>query len=316
MKEGKLLYLRPDALLTHPKNLRRFYPKDQVREMAESIKSANGVYEPLLIVLNGKPGRYFVVDGNIRLAGGRLLGKDCPPLECKVMRQNEAEQLLTMIVTAKFRYDPDPISEALHYRRLIDEEGYSPSKIAQATGIAVTTIDNRLKLLTLEPEIQELIGNRKLPADRRATNAFLSVPDTHARVKLAQRLANDGVTIKAIVTACERLATRLKEKSGRPTLSVKTGSPPALAIGAQGKTVSSKETVKWDHVRDAVKAVCKECDIRLSLLKSAAPEPAWSLIAHAAEETCGGCNVRDIKGACNQCPAVDIIRRLACSKES
>lgn len=164
MTMGRLLYLYPDALLTHPKNLRRFYPENYVREMAESIKNAKGVYEPLLIVPNGKPGKYFVVDGNIRLAGGRLLGKDCPPLECKVMRQNEAEQLLTMIITAKFRYDPDPISEALHYKRLIDEEGYSPSKIARATGIAVTTVDNRLKLLTLEPEIQELIGNFKLPA--------------------------------------------------------------------------------------------------------------------------------------------------------
>lgn len=51
--KGKLLYLSPDNLLIHPKNLRRFYPEDQVREMAGSIRSGKGVLQAMLIVPNG-----------------------------------------------------------------------------------------------------------------------------------------------------------------------------------------------------------------------------------------------------------------------
>lgn len=302
---NKLLYLLPDALLTHPKNLRRFYPDEQVRAMAESIRAAKGVWQAMQIVPNGTKGKYLVVDGNIRLAGGRLLGKDCPPLKCEPISASEAEQLLTMLITAKFRYDVDPVSEALHYKRLKDEEGYTVPQISRETGIHATSIYNRLEILKLDPEIQELIGKHNLPADLSAVRAFLSVPNPTARIKLAQRLARDGVTIKSIAAACEKLNAHLEWKGGDNS----KGSPSLVLGKKRGKVVPLKTPVKWKQVRKAAAAMCENCDIRLSVLESAS-EPAWSLIVHAAEETCQSCNIRAVRGSCLQCPGVDIIHRL------
>lgn len=311
MEKGRqtgYIHLSPDNLMTHPKNLRRFYPEEQVREMAESIRQAKGVYQALLIVPNGRAEKYFVVDGNIRLAGARALGRECPPLKCEVIDAGKAEQLLAMVVTSQFRYDPDPISEALHYRRLIDEEGYTQMRIAQATGVSSPRIAARLKLLKLDPEIQELVAHGKLPKDERVAEAFLSIGNVKARVKLAQRLGETGASVNAILSSCERLATRLRE-TGSLDFSGKT---PSLALGQQkasGKTMQPETRVKIPAVRKAAKAMCGTCDAKAHSPVSV-PEPAWSLVSHSAEETCGHCNLKEIKGCCGECPAVDLIRRL------
>lgn len=315
---GKLLYLSPENLITHPKNLRRFYPDSQVREMAESIKASKGVYQAMLIVPNGKAGRYFVVDGNMRLAGARILGNDCPKLKCELVDQTTAEQLLAMASTAKFRYDPDPVSEALHYKRIMDEEGYTVSQLARLIGIATTTIYIQMKLLELDKEIQALIAARKLPRDNRVVEALLSIADAKARVKLAERLAAMNAGIKAIVIACERLRDQMQNPAtlqtvGPPDKSAgKKAAPesPSItrAVGRSGKVVAPEQNVKIREIRKQARVVCEACDIRETSLKSA--EPAWSLLSHAADETCNVCDVRQVRNACGECPAVDLLRRL------
>lgn len=312
------MFLSPDNLVTHPKNLRRFYPEDQVREIAESIKASKGVYQAMLIVPNGKAGRFFVVDGNMRLAGARILGKACPLLKCELVDQTTAEQFLTMAATAKFRYDPDPISEALHYKRLMEEEGYKIPQLARAIGVAATTIYIQMKLLELDKEIQNLIAARKLPRDNRVVEALLSVSDARARVKLAERLASMNAGIKAIVAACERLRDDMghrKTAIGAPAPRVHGNKPAAGApavVRAEGRTFGRKmaadQKVKIKEIRKQARIICEACDIRETSVKSS--EPAWSLISHAADETCTVCSVREMKNACAECPVVDFLRRL------
>jgi len=306
MKQKGIVYLSPDNLLTHPKNLRRFYPENQVREMAQSIRARKGVTQAMQIVPNGAKGKFFVVDGNMRLAGARALGKDCPPLKCEVVNESEADQLLTMLVTAKFRYEPDPISEALHYKRLMEEEKYSIEAISKASGVGVFTIERRLKLLELDQEIQELIAKKELPADIQVTNSLLSIPNGKARVKMAQRLAKDGLSIKAIVASCDKLAARMQETAQRDQ---DGGGAFPFAIKKTGRKPAPESKVPVSNIRQAAKEMCKACLARESSLKKA-PEPAWAIVQRAADCTCGRCNIRDVDGACKSCPAVELIKRL------
>lgn len=304
---NKLLYLSPDVLLIHPKNLRRFYPVDQVREMADSMiariqRGIHPIIHPLCIVPNRKAGKYFVVDGNMRLHGARLLGKECPPLKCELISSGEAEQLLDMVVTVKMRFAPDAISEALHYKRLIDEEEYSIRKIAKTTGINIETVRRSLKLLDLDKEIQELIARGVLPQDIRAVNALLSISDVRIRIKLAERAAYDGMTVKAIIAACERCVFQLQKTSKKSD----TALPATIGQRNFVKDVPATKKFKASQIRQAAKSVCDKCEIK----SESTAEPAWSLIVHAANETCKTCNIRSVRSACNQCPGVEILRRL------
>lgn len=191
---GWLFFCPPDGLRIHPDNMRRFYPPEQVREMANSIKANGGVLQALLVIPDPDwAGGYLVVDGNMRLMGARELGADCPPLKCEVIEADRARQLLIMATTSAVHYPKDPISEALHYKRLIGE-GFTRRDIARQMGVVESTIVSRLKLLELDEPIQRFVANGKLPKDQLLTDALLTIPDGKVRVTLAERLAADPKT--------------------------------------------------------------------------------------------------------------------------
>ncbi len=209
---GTYLYLPHTRLRLHPKNIRQFIPPEDAQKMAESIRAGGGVLQALLVVTDPeRAGSYLVVDGNLRLAGGRVLGRDCPALKCEVISAGEAEQLLIMATTSHHHYPKRPVDEALHYARLRDEEGYSVRQIARLTGINEANLHSRLKLLELEPEVQELVNQGKLTKDVRVTTALLNIPDKQARIQLAQTIAakKKRITINAILATANQVAKDL-----------------------------------------------------------------------------------------------------------
>lgn len=293
------LLLKPGQLLTHPRNMRRFYPSDQVREMANSIAAGKGVLEPLIITKD-KGDKWIVVDGNMRLAGARLLGNQCPPLECKIVDQTEADQLVAMVIANQVRYSIDPVSEALHYKALSDE-GLTVREISKRTGVYEIKIHNRKILAELDEPIQKLIIEEKLPADPRVARALLSLTPA-VRVKLATRLAqNPNIKISTILVACERLsADRLPTKKlKRPAVE--------LSGALKGGSTDIKE------IRSAAQKVCHSCNQYEGQLRQG-QEPAWSMVVHAADDTCGGCSLRDMQKICGSCPAVELLRKVVAAK--
>jgi ParB/RepB/Spo0J family partition protein len=301
--------------------MRRFYPDAQAREMADSIRAVSGVIQPLIITPDGEKGShdahlYYVVDGNLRLAGARLLVDDCPDLMCRVVHATEAEQML-MMVTTTVRYDVDPISEAMHYRALL-REGYEIEQIAQATGRAAWVISSRLRLLELDEDIQRHIAAGRLPRDHRVVTALNSIRDREARLRLANKFAEDGVSIRAIEATCKKAADSLNpgvtRRRGRPkTADEQSTATPMLSEAqhrAKLRIPDSDKTAGWQAVREVARATCSVCDVKLNDLHGRCPEPAWALITHSAGQVCESCNLADVAGACNQCPAVDLLKRL------
>ncbi len=313
----ELLTLKPDHLKTHPRNMRRFYPDAQVREMADSIKASNGVVQPMIVTNNGAAGYYYVIDGNLRLAAARSLGQDCPDLVCRLTHGSDAEQMLMMVATT-VRFDVDPISEALHYRALLREK-YDIEQIAEATGKSVVTISNRLRLLELDDDIQQLVAAGKLPRDPHVVSALNSVKDRDIRIKLARKFAEDGASYRAINSVCQKMVERLgaaetrRQRTGRPAAGHNAPGVP-MQSHAEGRAhlhvPGSNVVAEWGVIRTAARAMCDACSAKETELHDLVEEPAWVLITHSAAETCQACNVRDAAGVCNQCPGVDLLQRL------
>lgn len=299
MRTKEIILLKPNQLTMHPRNMRRFYPADQVREMADSILASEGVLEPL-IVTKDKSGKYQVVDGNMRLAGARLLQDKCPPLECKVVDQTAAEQQLAMVIANQVRYDVDPVSEGLHYKALQDE-GLTIREISKRTGVYEVRINNRIILARLEQPIQQFIIDGKLPCSHLVAAELLKLP-AKTRIRLATRAANNpNIKIKTIIKACLNLsagATRKKLK--RPAVQL-------AGIEGQEGNVTAKE------LRLAAARACKTCNqFDADLMHGRAP--AWAIVAHAADDTCSSCDLRDMQKICGCCPAVELLRKLKAAK--
>jgi ParB/RepB/Spo0J family partition protein len=297
MHTKEILLLKPGQLLTHPRNMRKFYPEDQVREMADSIRANSGVIEPL-IVTKGKDGKYLVVDGNMRLAGARLLGADCPALECKVMKLAEIGQLTAMVSANQVRYNVDPVSESLHYKALQDQ-GLTVREISKRTGVYEARIINRAILARLEEPIQKMIVNGKFPSSHLVAGALLKLTPA-VRLRLVKKIAaNPNTKCETIITACEKLAAGKTEKLKRPAVQL-------------SKIEDLAGTLRMKDLRQAAAKACQVCN-QLELVPGQAP--AWSMVAHAADDTCASCNLKDMRTICEGCPAVELLRKLKAAKE-
>jgi len=313
MSENVLLSV--EQLSPHPDNPRRFYRPEEIEALATSILEMGGVEQALLVVPDGRlpEGRehYLVIDGNYRLVAAQSLDGKAPRLKCEVRRElSRRSILLTMARTSVLWFAKDPISEGQHYRRLIGEEGMTRGALSRQLGHSDAYVAGRLRLLELDPEIQELVATGQLTKDPRIVDALLSVADSRARVALAQELGKRKATLKTCIAACDRLRDlqAVSAKDRRIQSARREGRPQAVAIaeGAIG-TLPAKPAAT---VREAARAACQACDIREENLPSVA-EPAWEIVTHAAGETCGACSLAEVRGACAGCPLPEMLMRMA-----
>lgn len=215
---NEYLYLPVDCLDFHPDNIRRDYPEKDVAKMAASIRARGGVEQALLVTpIPDTADRYYVVDGNMRLAGARRLGDNAPPLKCDVRSGlSPVQQHIIMLTTTTFHFNKNAIDEALAYKKILDETGWSVRKLSKQTGITEASIHNRLILLQLDEPIRQLIANGKLSKDPRVVRALLKIPDPAQRIALAERLVANRSNIDVIVRSAQRVAELAKNTAPDP----------------------------------------------------------------------------------------------------
>jgi len=242
-------------LRIHPKNIRLYYPPADVAEMAASIAAVGGVIESLLIVPTGQrePATgeeslptYYVVDGNMRLTAARTI-PNCPPLKCEQLSSNQAEQLLVMAATSHFHYPKDAISKARHYRRLIEDEGLTPTQIAELTGLSSSSIYNAINLLELTTErAQTLIGEGKLAGDIALHRLIARIPDAAKRAELIERFAARGMSANSAIKSTRFIIKqyeRLSKLAAEPAAPAESQQPEAVAhLNGGSATTNGKTT--------------------------------------------------------------------------
>jgi len=108
------------------------------------------------------------------------------------------------------REDLNAMEAARAFERLMDEFQLTQEAVAERTGKDRATVANAVRLLKLEPLIQEWIEEGKLTAGH--GRALLAVSEPQLRVRYAQRAARGGLTVRQI----ERLASRRSRGSKVP----------------------------------------------------------------------------------------------------
>jgi hypothetical protein len=287
---SELLYLSHNQLKIHPKNIRIYYPPKEVEAMARSLLATGrggraGNVQALLVVRieDEHPSEvaqefYYVIDGNLRLTAGRTLGESCPPFKCEPIAAGQAEQLL-MMTTTGVHFPKDPISEGRHYRRLVEEEGFTIKAIADETGLSVSTIGSRLACLGLDEEIQEIMMRKELPADVRLVRALLSIPDPASRVATARYYVGRDVAIGTMIHRIRNVALRAHQVNGS---------------GAQYREKLEKAQRAYQ-----ARAEARAANGSGYGLDEEAARLIWRL---AGEFLCEGCKLSGLSAECYLCP--------------
>jgi ParB family transcriptional regulator, chromosome partitioning protein len=194
-----------DLIDPSPYQPRTRFREEALAELTRSIQ-ASGIIQPLIVRAVGT--RFQLIAGERRWRAAQRAGLT---RVSAIVRHVPDELAVEMTLVENIqREDLNAIEAARAFERLLDEFQLTQEAVAERTGKDRATIANSIRLLKLEPKVQEWIEEGKLSAGH--GRALLSVPDSALRMRYAQRAARGGLTVRQI----ERLAAR-RAKSGAPT---------------------------------------------------------------------------------------------------
>jgi len=186
-----------DLVEPSPYQPRTRFREEALDELARSIQ-ASGIIQPIVVRPVGR--RFQLIAGERRWRAAQRAGLQ---KVAAIVRQVADELALEMTLVENIqREDLNAIEAARAFERLMDEFQLTQEAVAERTGKDRTTVANAIRLLKLEPTIQDWIEEGKLSAGH--GRALLAVVDPQLRMRYAQRASRGGLTVRQI----ERLASR------------------------------------------------------------------------------------------------------------
>lgn len=146
--------IRVADLKTNRGNVREHL--DGIDDLAASIR-ANGILQPLIV--NDLAGELIVTDGHRRLEAARRA--QVPVVPCLVTTDADERTVVTTMLAAAMHKELRPIEQGRAFARLRGE-GMTLSDIARSTGYSQALISNRLLLLELPDEAQDMVDDDTL----------------------------------------------------------------------------------------------------------------------------------------------------------
>jgi ParB family transcriptional regulator, chromosome partitioning protein len=248
----KLTEVHLDLIDPNPEQPRRVFDEDALTELSASLRQ-HGLLQPVEVVKEG--GRYVLNHGERRVRAARLAGWEKITAVVLINENATGDRRERALVENLVREDMTPIEEGEAYQKMIDA-GVSRQAIARRLNISLARVAKCLDLLELEPGIQAMVAAGRLPSDHRVTRALLSIDDSAARVTLAGKVAESGLTIKGMLKAVETYhnLTGTQRKVVK-TYSTAPGQPKRSYAThlVYGDTKAAPETEK------AALASCKRC---------------------------------------------------------
>lgn len=200
LKRRPTLHQIPIDLLQRGKyQPRQHFDPEKLRELADSIKSTGGLLQPI-VVRPISPSQYEIVAGERRWRAAQLAG--LADVSCLVCAYTDEQALQASIVENISRADLNPIEEAQAYQRLIDEFQYLHEEVAASVGKSRTAITNSLRLLKLDPRVQQLLVTGQLSEGH---GKILAGLERHHQVDLAERGIQKGWNVRKMEMEAKKL---------------------------------------------------------------------------------------------------------------
>jgi ParB family chromosome partitioning protein len=181
----------------NPDQPRRDFAKEELDELAASIRE-HGIIQPLIVRADpGRGGEYQIVAGERRWRAAQIAGlHDVPVL---IRELNDTEVIEVAIIENIQRANLNAVEEAQAYRQLMDRFGHTQEKLAEGLGKSRSHIANLLRLLTLPDDVQALLREGKLTAGHARALVTADAPGD-----LARKIVSGGLSVRQ----AEKLAKR------------------------------------------------------------------------------------------------------------
>ncbi len=193
-----------------------------LEDLAKSIK-VQGVIQPIVVRALSKD-KYEIIAGERRWRAAQLAGLDKVPAVVRNI-PDEAAIAVALIENIQ-RENLNPIEEAMALQRLATEFKLTHEQAADSVGRSRAAVTNLLRLLTLNPNVRELLEDGTL--DMGHGRALLAL-EGNTQSQAAREVVKNGLSVRET----EQLVRRLLDK--KPAKKKKTGGVDADTRALQEK---------------------------------------------------------------------------------
>lgn len=189
-----------DQIRPNPYQPRIEMDEEALAELADSIRT-HGVLEPIIVRPSGDG--YELVVGERRWRAAQQAGKSEIPAVVRDMTDQEAA--VVALVENLQREDLNPIEEAKAFKRLLELD-MTQEEVAAQVGKSRPAVANSLRLLTLPPDVQDLISTGQLSVGH--AKVLLGVDSPEQREIVLQQVLENQLTVRQM----EELVRSLPER--------------------------------------------------------------------------------------------------------
>ncbi|MCF7687663.1 MAG: ParB/RepB/Spo0J family partition protein [Cephaloticoccus sp.] len=191
-----------------PYQARKTIPPDQLRELADSIRS-EGLLQPIVLRQTGD--KFQLIAGERRWRAFQELKLKSIP--ARVVQASDATSAALGLIENLQREGLNPIEEAHGYASLIRDFDLTQEAAADRVGKGRASVANSLRLLSLDAETQGYLGKGLLSVGH--AKVLLGVTDLAQRTVLVRRTIEEGLSVRGTEKLVQMGKTRPGGKTGR-----------------------------------------------------------------------------------------------------
>ena len=187
-----------ERVIPNPSQPRMTWHEETLGELAASIRE-HGVLQPILVRPAGEG--YEIIAGERRWRASKLAGKETIP--AIVERFDDATALEIALVENLQREDLSPLDEAVIYKKMTGELGYSIRNLATKLGKDKGYVENRLRLASAPDDVREMVSERYDTLS--AAYELMKLDNPRRRKALAKQIIAGKLTLLRLHDRVERI---------------------------------------------------------------------------------------------------------------
>ena len=194
---GNIVEIPIEDIYPNANQPRTHFDEKALQELAESIKVL-GIIQPITVRKDGA--KFEIISGERRYRASKMAGLKEIPAYVRLV--NDQELLEMALVENIQREDLDAIEVALTYQRLLEEIGLTQEALSQRVGKERSTITNSIRLLKLNPDVQQAIRNGDISAGH--GRAILSLENPEDQQALFKQIVNNRLSVRQAEDAAKQ----------------------------------------------------------------------------------------------------------------
>ena len=245
----------PAAIDPNPWQPRTVVDDADLAELADSLR-AHGLVQPIVVRARGD--RYQLIAGQRRLAAARLLSWAKVPV--RVLDVDDRQMSEIAIVENLQRRDLDALEKAASFKQYLATWNCTQDELAKRLAVDRSTVANLIRLLELPASVQQKLRAGTISMGH--ARALLPLGDEAEQVRLADRVAAEGLSVRAVESEIQEIIRR--EEAGDSDADA-AGEAPAPEPGVAGVPSAPKRKPGRPATRRSSQVAAVESQLRQAL---------------------------------------------------